>query len=31
VVDAPELHRIVEHYRAIANRARREREERFNR
>jgi hypothetical protein len=31
IVDAPQLHRIVEHYRAIANRARREREERFNR
>jgi hypothetical protein len=31
VVDALELHRIVEHYRAIASRARREREERFNR
>jgi hypothetical protein len=31
VVDAPELHRIVEHYRAIADRTRREREERFNR
>ena len=31
VVDAPELHRIVEHYRAIAERARRERRERFNR
>jgi hypothetical protein len=31
VVDAPELHRIVEHYRAIAERARRDRQERFNR
>jgi hypothetical protein len=30
-VDAAEMHRIVEHYRAIAARARREREERFRR
>lgn len=31
MVDAPELHRIVEHYRKIADRARREREDRFRR
>jgi hypothetical protein len=31
MVDAPEMHRIVVHYRAIADRARRDREERFNR
>ena len=31
VVDAPEMHRIVEHYRAIADRARRDRQDRFNR
>jgi hypothetical protein len=30
-VDAPELHRIVEYYRAIADRERRERDRRFNR
>jgi hypothetical protein len=30
-VDAPEVHRIVEYYRAIADRARREKENRFNR
>jgi hypothetical protein len=31
MANAPELHRTVEHYRAIADRARREREERFRR
>lgn len=31
VLDAPEAHRIVEHYQAIADRARRDREERFRR
>lgn len=31
VVDAVEMHRIVEHYQAIAERARRDRERRFNR
>jgi len=31
MVDAAEMHRIVEHYRAIADRARREREQRFRR
>jgi hypothetical protein len=30
-VDAPELHRIVEYYRAVADRSRRDRERRFNR
>jgi hypothetical protein len=30
-VDAPEVHRIVEYYRAIATRDKRERERRFNR
>lgn len=30
-VDAPEVHRIVEYYRAIADRARRDRQNRFNR